>query len=56
MTKQYRTHSIKRDGRVNRAKSELLNVLRDIESSGLAREALALSNIIGRLEDWQNRK
>lgn len=55
MTRLERTREIKRDGRVNRCKSELLGVLRDLEASGLKRDADALGSLIGRLEDWQNR-
>lgn len=55
MSKQDETRRIKRDGRVNSAKSTLLAVARDLDSRGLARDAKSLRNMICRLEDWQNR-
>jgi hypothetical protein len=36
-------------------KSALLRILRTIERDGLRKDADQLSNIIARLEDWQNR-
>jgi hypothetical protein len=53
MTKFEETRRIKREA--SPIKSRLLDLLRQIESKGLKRDADQLSNIIGRLEDWQNK-
>jgi hypothetical protein len=54
MTRAEHTRRIKRE-EINPAKSRLLDALRKLERDGLKRDAEQLSNIIARLEDWQNR-
>jgi hypothetical protein len=39
---------------VSPIKSRLLDLLRKLESGGLAKDARRLGNIIANLEDWQN--
>jgi DNA polymerase I-like protein with 3'-5' exonuclease and polymerase domains len=53
MTKTEATRRLKSE--VSQYKSRLLDVLRRMERDGLKRDADQLSNIIGRLEDWQQR-
>jgi len=52
MTKTEKTRSLKSE--ISSPKSALLSILRKMESDGLSREAERLSNIIGRLEYFQN--
>ena len=54
MTRTEKSREIKRSD-ISPIKSRLLDVLRKIERDGLKRDADQLSNIIARLEDWQNR-
>jgi hypothetical protein len=53
MTKTETTRRLKSE--VSQPKSALLRILRTIERDGLRKDADQLSNIIARLEDWQNR-
>jgi hypothetical protein len=53
MTKTETTRRLKSG--VSQPKSALLRILRTIERDGLRKDADQLSNIIARLEDWQNR-
>lgn len=53
MTKFEETQRLKRE--VSPIKSRLIDILNKIERNGLKRDADQLSNIISRLEDWQNR-
>ena len=52
-TKAEATRRLKRE--VSSPKSKLLDILRQIESHGLAKDAHQLGNIIALLEDWQNK-
>ena len=53
MTKTETTRRLKSEA--SQPKSALLRILRMIERNGLRKDADQLSNIIARLEDWQNR-
>ena len=53
MTKTEATRRLKSE--VSQPKSALLRILRTMERDGLRKDADQLSNIIARLEDWQNR-
>ena len=52
-TKAEATRNLKREA--SAAKTRLLDILRKMESHGLAKDAYQLGNIIARLEDWQNK-